>query len=41
MVPLMAREEKANSGNKGYEGKELKSICSGRRSLNYGSPARN
>ena len=34
-------EEKANSGIEGYEGKESKSICSGDRSLNCGSPARN
>ena len=41
VVPLVAREEKANSGDEGYEGKESKLICSGGRSLNWGSPARN
>ena len=41
MVPLVAREQKANSGNEGYEGKESKSICSGGRSLNCGRPERN
>ena len=33
MVPLVAREEAANRGNEGYEGKGG--------SLNCGSPARN
>ena len=37
----MAREEAAVSGSEGYEGKESKSICSGGRSLNWGSPTRN
>ena len=41
VVPLEAREEAANRGNEGYEGKESKSICSGGRSLNCGSPSRN
>ena len=41
VVPLVVREEKANSGNEDYEGKESKSTCSGGRSLNCGSPARN
>ena len=34
MVPLVVREEAANSGNEGYEGKESKSTCNGGRSLN-------
>ena len=41
MVPLEASEEANNRGNEGYEGKELKLICSGGRSLNCGSPASN
>ena len=34
MVPLAAREEKANSEDEDYEGKESKSICNGGRLLN-------
>ena len=41
MVPLVAMEEEANSGNEGYEGKESKSFCSRGRSLNSGNPVRN
>ena len=41
VVPLVAREEAADSWNEGYEGKESKSTCSGGRSLNCVSPARN